>query len=103
MVIPTNHVFFHDLQMNQKIFIVAGNYQQYKDWVKRNIDRLYQADPSKSISMSNFVYVSVEDTFRGHREVHGYFVGTFRDRPDIKDIVMRIRYINKIPDSNVLI
>jgi hypothetical protein len=89
--------------MNQKIFIVAGNYQQYKDWVKRNIDRLYQADPSKSISMSNFVYVNVVDTFCGHREVHGYFVGTFRDRPDIKDIVMRIRYINKIPDSNVLI
>ncbi len=85
--------------MNEKIFIVAGNYQQYKDWVKRNIDRLYQADPSRSISLSNFVYVSAADTFRGQRKVHGYFVGTFRDRPDINEIVWQIRYINNIPNS----
>lgn len=84
--------------MNEKIFIVAGNYQQYKDWVKRNIDRLYQADPSRSISLSNFVYVSAPDAFRGQRKVHGYFVGTFRDRPDINEIVWQIRYINNVPD-----
>jgi len=88
--------------MNEKIFIVAGNYQQYKDWVKRNIDRIYQADPSRSISMSNFVYVSAPDTFRGHRNVHGYFVGTFRDRPDIKEIVWRIRRINNVPSNSAI-
>jgi len=88
--------------MNEKIFIVAGNYQQYKDWVKRNIDRIYQADPSRSISLSNFVYVSVPDIFSGHRNVHGYFVGTFRDRPDIKEIVWRIRRINNVPSNSVI-
>jgi hypothetical protein len=83
--------------MNQKIFIIAGTYKQYRDWVKKNIDRIYQSDPSRSISLSNFVYVSKPDVLRGHREVHGYFVGTFRNRPDIRDIVQHIRYINSIP------
>ena len=89
--------------MNQKIFIIAGTYDQYRNWVKKNIDRIYQSDTSKSISLSSFVYVSEPDTFRGHREVHGYFVGTFRNRPDIRDIVMQIRRINSIPDCNWVI
>ena len=91
--------------MNQKIFIIAGTYDQYRSWIKdmRNIDRIYQADPSRSISLSNFVYVSGPDQFRGHNEVHGYFVGTYRDRPDIRDIVREIRRINQIPHSNQVI
>ena len=83
--------------MNQKIFIIAGTYEQYKHWIRKNIDRIYQSDPSKSITLSNFVYVSEPDQLRGHREVHGYFVGTYRNRPDIRDIVQHIRYINSIP------
>ena len=89
--------------MNQKIFIIAGTYEQYRNWVKKNIDRIYQSDPSKSISLSNFVYVSGPDQLRGHREVHGYFVGTYRNRPDIIPILMQIRCINSIPDSNCVI
>ena len=83
--------------MNQKIFIIAGTYEQYKHWIRKNIDRIYQSDPSKSITLSNFVYVSDMRQLRGHREVHGYFVGTYRNRPDIRDIVQHIRYINSIP------
>jgi hypothetical protein len=89
--------------MNQKIFIIAGTYDQYRNWVKKNIDRIYQSDTSRSISLSNFVYVSKLDVLRGHREVHGYFVGTFRNRPDIRDIVIQIRRINSIPDCNWVI
>lgn len=89
--------------MNQKFFIIAGTHDQYRNWVKRNIDRIYQSDPSRSISLSNFVYVSRPDVLRGHREVHGYFVGTFRNRPDIRDIVQHIRYINSISISDCVI
>jgi hypothetical protein len=89
--------------MNQKFFIIAGTHEQYRNWVKKNFDRIYESDPFKSISLSNFVYVSNPDTFLGLREVHGYFVGTFRNRPDIIPIVMRIRHINNIPDSNWVI
>lgn len=89
--------------MNQKFFIIAGTHDQYKHWIKKNIDRIYQSDPSRSISLSNFVYVSRPDVLRGHREVHGYFVGTFRNRPDIRDIVQHIRYINSISISDCVI
>ena len=92
-----------EVDMNERIFIIAGNHEQYKNWVKKNIDRIYEADPSRSISLSNFVYVSGPEQFRGHNEVHGYFVGTYRDRPDIRDIVREIRRINQIPHSNQVI
>ena len=78
--------------MNDRIFIVAGNYEQYKEWVRKNIDQFYAKDTS--ISLSNFVYVHSADTFRGHREVHGYYIGTYNDRPDIEQIRKSIHIIN---------
>jgi hypothetical protein len=78
--------------MNEKIFIVAGNYEQYKQWVKNNIDRYYSNNTS--ISLSNFVYVSGPEIFRGYNEVHGVFTGTYSNRPDINEIVQMIRMIN---------
>lgn len=78
--------------MNDKIFIVSGTYEQYKEWVRNNIDRFY--NKNNSISLSNFVYVHSIDTLRGHREVHGYYIGTYKNRPDIKQIQEAIFIIN---------
>jgi hypothetical protein len=85
--------------MNEKIFIIAGNHNEYMQWVKKNL----QEDLIKPISLSNIVYVNNVERLRGHREVHGYFIGTFRDRPDIHDIVNQIRLTNDIPDSRKVI
>lgn len=52
-----------------------------------------------SVSLSDYVYVSDEDKLRGMQEVHGYFIGTYRQRPDLRIIVQRIRLINNIPDG----
>jgi len=82
---------------NNKIFVVAGNYEQYKDWVKRNLAE------NTSISLSNFVYVNGPEVFRGFNQVHGYFVGSYRTRPDIREIVWEIRRINHIPHSQQVI
>jgi hypothetical protein len=85
--------------MDQKIFIISGNYAEYTNWIKKNMDR----NKIKPISLSNYVYVGNIYRLRGHREVHGYFIGTFRSRPDIRDIVNQIRCINDIPDRNRVI
>lgn len=69
----------------------------------KNINKIYQADPHRSISLSDFVYLAGVEQFRGHNEVHGYFVGSFRDRPDIRDIVREIRRINNIPHNHQVI
>jgi hypothetical protein len=90
---------------NRRIFIVSGNHEQYKSWIRdmKNINKIYQADPHRSISLSDFVYLAGVEQFRGHNEVHGYFVGSFRDRPDIRDIVREIRRINNIPHNHQVI
>jgi len=82
--------------MNEKIFIVAGNYEQYKQWVKNNIDRYYAKNTS--ISLSNFVFVSGPEIFRGYNEVHGYYVGSYEKRKDIEQIREMIRIVNSRSD-----
>lgn len=87
--------------MNDKIYIVAGHVSEYTHWVKKNIDRYYTKN--KSISLSNFVYVSGVDTLLGQRDVHGHFCGSFRNRPDLSDIVRAIRVCNNLPGNTQLI
>lgn len=78
--------------MNDKIYIVSGTYEEYKNWVRKNIDRLYKEN--NSLSLSNFIFVSNADMLRGHREVHGYYTGSYKNRPDIEEIRESIRIIN---------
>lgn len=78
--------------MNDRIFIVAGHVSEYTHWVKKNFDRFYAKN--KSMSLSNFVYVSGPEMLRGYSEVHGYFVGSYKNRQDIEHIKMMIKMIN---------
>jgi hypothetical protein len=63
-----------------KKYIIAGNYAQYRAW-------LFQ----KGYSPSEYVYVSTTDTLRGVSNPHGFFVGTYEDRPDINGIKLQIK------------
>lgn len=87
--------------MNRKIFVVAGSYEQHQTWVRKHIAKEYQENPHCTLSLSNYVYVSGPEMFRGHNEVHGYFVGSYRERNDIKDIVQEIRRINRIHPTQI--
>jgi len=87
--------------MNEKIFVIAGSHQQHKDYVKKSIQK--HIDAGKTISLSNFVYVSGPEVFRGWNEVHGVFVGSFRERSDIRDIVREIRRINNIDPGREIV
>ena len=61
--------------MNDKLFVIAGNYQQFMNYKlsKSTADRL--------------IYVSTVDTLRGQRDPHGVFIGTWRQREDIHIIL----------------
>ena len=78
--------------MNDKIFIVAKNYTEYKQWVDKNIMKFYSENTS--ISLSNFVWVSDEYVLTGYNEVHGYFIGDYKNHPKYSEICDRIRIIN---------
>ena len=96
-----------EVDMNEKIFVVAGTHDQYKTYslkkLKEGFEYCQNNGTMFNMSMSNFVYVNGPEVFRGWNEVHGVFVGTYRDRPDIRDIVREIRRINGIHPSQMII
>ena len=75
---------------SEKLFIVAGTRQEYEFFIRKKADEL--AKTGYPISLSHFVYVSGYETLRGHRDIHGWFYGTYRRRQDIKDIVKSMSF-----------
>ena len=86
---------------SEKLFIVAGNRQEYDFFIRKKADEL--AKTGYPISLSHFVYVSNFETLRGQRDVHGWFYGSYRQRADLTEIVMQIRITNNIPSSKVIL
>ena len=65
------------------LYIVAGNNNEYRDWV------FWQT----TIHVSETCYVSNADQLRGMSSIEGRFIGTCFDRPDISQIVNHINVI----------
>jgi hypothetical protein len=86
---------------SEKLFIVAGNKREYDFFIRKKADEL--AKTGYPISLSHFVYVSSYQTLRGHKDVHGWFYGSYRQRADLGEIVMQIRITNNIPSSEVVL
>jgi hypothetical protein len=85
-----------------RILVIAGNHAQANDYIRRKCEERF-CNGDTSVSMSDYSYVSSADRMRGMNEVHGVFIGTFRDRPDLAEIVQMIRLINNIPASDRII
>ena len=71
--------------MAGKYLVVAGNRNEFQIFIKRKCQELWA--PGYNISMSNFVYVAGEDQLRGYSNPQGFFVGTWRERNDIEQIL----------------
>ena len=70
--------------MSDRYFIVAGTHAEYKNWFWKNRSRF----PDNNIS--DFIYVHNSIVFRGYANPHGFFIGTFRSRADLYEIVTTI-------------
>lgn len=88
--------------MKDKIYIVAGNLKEATDFRRQKIEQMLN-DGHTSLTLSHFIIVDRVDQLSGLSEVHGFFYGSFREREDIRDIVRRIRIINKIPEGQMII
>ena len=62
---------------NLKLFVVAGNYQEFQDFVIRKRMKGFTYD---------FVYVSGADMLRGMNTIRGFYIGTYRQREDWSEI-----------------
>ena len=58
-----------------KIFVIAGNWNEFN---------YYGRD---KVLDKHYVYVSSPDTLRGHQDIHGVFIGSWRGRSDIVEIL----------------
>ena len=70
--------------MSDKYYVVAGNHDQYRDFIKKKAEELW-AD-GVDVSLSRFVYAT-PDSIKGIHNPHGWFYGTWRNRKDIQQLV----------------
>ena len=70
---------------NLKLFVVAGNYQEFQDFVIRKRMKGFSYD---------FVYVSGAEMLKGMTTIRGFYIGTYRERedwPQIRDFIAIIK------------
>jgi hypothetical protein len=78
----------------QRTFIVAGNYTEYHDWLKR-----------KGYSEIEYKYVMGAETLKGisAENLKGVFIGTWKNRSDIDEIRQQIAVIkSKLSDGTLV-
>lgn len=68
-----------------KIFVIAGNLAEAKDWIRKDIEA--RTSRGESITLSHYIYVDSTTRVKGYLNPSGVFVGTWRSRRDIKEIV----------------
>lgn len=76
------------MSSSSKIFIIAGNYEQFKTWKDRNYPELLVN--RRIQSLQDIVYVAGVDNLRGHSEPHGLLIGTWYKRNDIHSLLMAL-------------
>jgi hypothetical protein len=67
-----------------KLFVVAGNYQEFQDFVIRKRMKGFSYD---------FVYVSSPEMLNGMTTIRGFYIGTYRNRQDWPEIRDKIAII----------
>ena len=70
----------------KQYFIVAGNYEEYRNWV--TIAR-------RSGSGADYRYVNSLDNIRGQSDIRGIFIGTWYKRHDITSILVSLHMANR--------
>jgi len=64
------------------IWIVSGNRQEFLSYVRRK-EKL-------GLNIENYKFVYTADQFRGLDDIKGFYIGSYKSRPDIDDIKMAI-------------
>lgn len=75
-----------EMDANKQYFIICRDREQFKNFTNKKTNDLWLQGYT-SFSLSNFIYVSGVDRLRGHSNPSGFFIGTWYERPDIRDIL----------------
>lgn len=75
--------------MSEKYFVISGNFFEFNSFLKKKCEELYNAG-NTDISYSHFVYVSDISSLKGYSDPRGWFIGTWRERKDIDEIIIQL-------------
>lgn len=73
----------------EKVFVIAGNATQFKNFRKKLEEKMIKE--GVSFHHQDIVYIDVPERLRGHRNIHGYKVGTWRERRDLYEIELQLQ------------
>ena len=76
--------------MSKRQYIVAGNYDQYCQWIKE-----------RGLSPKEWIHVYDSSTIRGIRNPTGRLIGTWYERPDAMDILVALRVASDKVNENL--
>lgn len=85
--------------MNEKFYVIAGNRNEFINF--RDIKCNDLAKEGKTVSLSNFVCVTDPIQLKGISSPHGWFIGTWRTRDNIRQIVQAlcVCFHSGLPDT----
>ena len=73
-----------------KIFVIAGNKAEFEDYMRRKIVKEMKAKDYVDIRHAYIVCVSSANVLAGVSNPHGVFIGSWREREDIHEILDRL-------------
>lgn len=76
------------MHQHNALFIIAGNRKEYQQWVKKQLIN------RSALCSKTMLFVEGPHTLLGWRDISGYFVGSFRDRDDLEEILIRLAASN---------
>jgi hypothetical protein len=68
-----------------KKLVIAGNMNEAQYWIIQDLGKRYPNNTS--LSMSDYIIVHNVDQLRGRRDPTGIFIGTWRERKDIFELL----------------
>lgn len=80
---------------NEKIFVICYNLGEFQTFL------FHRRMKDPTIERKNLIYVNGADSLRGYRNPKGFFYGRWREREDIKHILMILR-VSSEPNNPVL-
>ena len=76
------------------ILIVAGNHMEFTAYKRQKLNQaLMNDDAGLGMEVQAYRYVDSADKIRGMRDVTGVFIGSWRSRKDILEIVAQLRFM----------
>ena len=71
------------------IYVIAGTAEQFKTFSKKKAQDLWNLGET-DVTLSHFIYVDRKERLMGVRNPSGFFIGTWKDHPNIESIMVTL-------------